>query len=300
MTPTDLSPLGRAAPWPDRPAPDALFPIARAESRVALALGNSLPFSGVDVWTCFELSWLDRRGKPEVAIAELCVPAHSPNLIESKSLKLYLGSLQMTRFARNGLLSTVARDLSTAAGAPVDVRLHTLDAFAARALVEPHGESLDGLAVDCDVYAAPDASILTVDPRAIADETLTTSLFRSVCPVTAQPDFASVAIRYRGPRIDRASLLRYLVAYRDHAGFHEACVERMFVDIARALGGGSIAAGLEREAPPPSRPGAQSVGQGAPCALTVDARFTRRGGIDINPYRSTGTEPPVTRRAVRQ
>ncbi|MDE2002240.1 MAG: NADPH-dependent 7-cyano-7-deazaguanine reductase QueF [Betaproteobacteria bacterium] len=267
------APLGQATGYPDHYAPAQLYPVARAPQRAALGIRDRLPFAGVDQWTAYELTWLDPRGRPEVALASFEVPVDSPSIIESKSVKLYLGSLAQTCYpGRDEVATTLARDLSAAAGAPVAVRLEGPQAFAAQVLRELDGESLDELPVACDAYDVDPA--LLAAGGAIVDETLTTRLFRSVCPVTGQPDIASVQIAYRGPRIDRQSLLRYLVSYRCHAGFHEHCVERIFVDVA------------------------------ARCrceALTVLARFTRRGGIDINPFRSNaGTPNPSNVRTARQ
>jgi 7-cyano-7-deazaguanine reductase len=267
------APLGHATDYPDRYAPSQLYPVARAPQRVALGICERLPFAGIDQWTAFELTWLDDRGKPQVALATFGVPIDSPSIIESKSMKLYLGSFAQTRYARVAdLATTIERDLSAAAGAPVAVTLQGPEDFAAQTIRELEGELLDGLPVACDAY--------DVDPRLLAaggptvTETLTTNLFRSVCPVTGQPDIASLQIAYRGPRIDREALLRYLVSYRCHAGFHEHCVERIFVDVAARCG----------------------------CeTLTVLARFTRRGGLDINPFRSNaGVPPPPNIRTARQ
>jgi 7-cyano-7-deazaguanine reductase len=267
------APLGHATGYPDHYAPAQLYPVARAPQRAALGIRDRLPFAGVDQWTAYELTWLDPHGKPEVALASFEVPIDSPSIIESKSVKLYLGSLAQTRYpGRDEVATTLARDLSAAAGAPVAVRLEGPEAFAAQALRELDGESLDELPVACDAYDV-DPALLAAGGTIVA-ETLATRLFRSVCPVTGQPDIASVQIAYRGPRIDRQALLRYLVSYRCHAGFHEHCVERIFVDVA------------------------------ARCrceALTVLARFTRRGGLDINPFRSNAGVPnPSNVRTARQ
>jgi 7-cyano-7-deazaguanine reductase len=267
------APLGHATGYPDRYAPSQLYPVARAPQRAALGIRDRLPFAGVDQWTAYELTWLDARGKPQVAMASLGVPIESPSIIESKSMKLYLGSFAQTRYARAAdLATTIERDLSAAAGAPVAVALQGPDAFAAQTIRELEGESLDALPVACDAYDV-DPALLAANGEVVA-ETLATNLFRSVCPVTGQPDIASLQIAYRGPRIDREALLRYLVSYRCHAGFHEHCVERIFVDVAARCG----------------------------CeALSVLARFTRRGGLDINPFRSNaGVPPPPNVRTARQ
>jgi 7-cyano-7-deazaguanine reductase len=267
------APLGHATDYPDRYAPSQLYAVARAPQRAALGIRGPLPFAGVDQWTAYELTWLDDRGKPQVAMASFGVPIESPSIIESKSMKLYLGSFAQTRCARaEDLAATIERDLSAAAGAPVAVALQGPEAFAAQTIRELEGEILDGLPVACDAYEV-DPALLAASGDVVA-ETLATNLFRSVCPVTGQPDIASLQIAYRGPRIDREALLRYLVSYRCHAGFHEHCVERIFVDVAARCG----------------------------CeTLTVLARFTRRGGLDINPFRSNaGVPPPPNVRTARQ
>ncbi len=266
-------PLGRNVAYPDRYDPALLFPIDRQGARDALGLdGHALPFSGHDRWHAYELSWLDGRGKPVVDTATFLVPADSPRLVESKSLKLYLNSLNRARFgSRDAVRTTIAADLSAVAGAPVAVAfgLPPVDTGA-----DDNAVDLDGLDLDCDAYARPDAALLGADAADAAEETLHSALLKSNCPVTAQPDWASVRIAYRGPRIDRAGLLRYLVSFREHAEFHEQCVERIFVDV---------------------------MARCAPHALSVEARFTRRGGLDINPWRATpGMPPPVAGRDPRQ
>ena len=257
------APLGRATDYPDAYDPSLLFSVARAPQRqaIGISIGISalLPFTGADHWTAFELTWLDPKGKPAIAIAGFDVPATSPAIVESKSVKLYLGAFAQTRFEHAAAVAdTIRRDLAQATGAPVSVRLTLPAQFRDQRMAEMEGENLDTLMVAIDRYE-PDPDALTVKSGEVV-ETLRTDLFRSVCPITGQPDYASVAIRYEGPRIDREGLLRYLVSYRRHAGFHEHCVERIFVDIQRACR----------------------------ChALMVAARFTRRGGVDINPWRGS-------------
>lgn len=267
------APLGHPAGHPDQYSPALLFAVPRAPQRAALGIAAHLPFTGVDVWTAYELTWLDQQGKPQVALATLEVPADSPSLVESKSMKLYLGSFAQTRFAgMTEVAGAIERDVSHAAGARVGVVLRGPSAFDSQSIHELAGDSLDDMAVSCDAYdVAPE--FLAARGAAI-DETLTSRLFRSVCPVTAQPDIASLQIAYRGPRIDREGLLRYLVSYRCHAGFHEHCVERIFVDLVARCG----------------------------CeGLTVLARFTRRGGLDINPFRTNaGVAAPGNVRTARQ
>lgn len=272
-SPLDRSPLGRATGYPDRYAPDALFTVPRAPQREALGIGVALPFGGCDQWTAYELTWLGPGGQPRIALATMEVPVDSPSIVESKSMKLYLGSFAQTRWPGvDEVAATIRSDLSRAAGAPVAVTLTGPARFAELAMSELAGESLDRIDVDCDCYDV-DPSSLDAREAEVA-ETLVTQLFRSVCPVTGQPDIASMQLAYRGPRIDRAGLLRYLVSYRDHPGFHEHCVERIFVDVAQRC---------------------------RPTALSVYARFTRRGGIEINPFRSSSKAPaPPNVRTPRQ
>jgi 7-cyano-7-deazaguanine reductase len=263
------APLGHATGYPDTYDAGLLFPVARAPQRRELGVGEVLPFAGADLWTAFELTWLDARGKPAIAIASFEVPVASPSIVESKSVKLYMGSFAQTRFDdAAAVTATIARDLSAAAGAPVHVELVAPAAFRELRIVELAGESLDVVPVAIDRYDV-DPSSLGASGADVA-EALRTDLFRSLCPVTGQPDYASIAVTYRGPRIDREGLLRYLVSYRCHSGFHEHCVERIFVDVMAACR----------------------------CqVLSVYARFTRRGGLDINPFRCSGDArvPPNVR-----
>ena len=273
MTDLDASPLGHATHYAERYDAGLLFPVDRAPQRAALGIGASLPFRGFDLWNAYELSWLDAAGKPQVAIATFAVPAESPCLVESKSVKLYLTSFNQSRFAAEGdVARTIAEDLSRATGAAVDVALTPPKGFADLPHRELAGVCLDSLPAAFDRFEpAPEA--LSARGGAVA-ETLCTRLFRSVCPVTGQPDFASVQLAYRGARIDHAGLLRYLVSFRRHPGFHEHCVERIFADVWQRC---------------------------RPEALSVYARFTRRGGIDINPWRTSGDErAPAQARTARQ
>ncbi|HEX6795175.1 MAG TPA: NADPH-dependent 7-cyano-7-deazaguanine reductase QueF [Casimicrobiaceae bacterium] len=267
------APLGRPSRHPDRYSADLLFAVPRAPQREALGIRGALPFTGADVWTAYELTWLDEGGKPQVALATLQVPVESPSIIESKSMKLYLGSFAQTPFAgMTDVSATIERDLSQMCGAGVGVTLRGPASFDVQSIRELEGESLDDLRATCDAYDV-DPALLAAN-GAIVDETLTSRLFRSVCPVTGQPDIASVQVAYRGPRMNREALLRYLVSYRCHAGFHEHCVERVFTDIA-------MRCRTER--------------------LSVLARFTRRGGLDINPFRTNaGIANPDNVRTARQ
>lgn len=272
---TDLSPLGKPTEYCAHYAPELLFPISRQLKRDELGIGpQKLPFVGEDLWNAYELSWLNPRGKPVVALATFRVPADSPALIESKSLKLYLNSLNQSAFADAGTVqATLARDLAHAAGAPVVVDLQVLGGQQQVVVGEPAGGCLDDLDVDCTDYL-PVPELLVAGRGKEVEETLYSHLLKSNCLVTGQPDWAMLVVRYRGRPIDRAGLLRYIVSFRGHNEFHEQCVERIFCDIQRAC---------------------------APQALAVYARYTRRGGLDINPFRSSGEfPPPANIREVRQ
>ena len=266
----DHSPLGRDVAYPRHYDATLLYPIPRRLGREAIGVAAPLPFIGHDRWNAYELSWLEPGGKPRVATATLQVTADSPHLVESKSLKLYLNSFNASRFAdADAVRARIEADLSQAAGAPVTM------AFGLPPFQQAdEATCIDDLDIDIASCDSPDATLLTADPGDVVDETLASALLKSNCPVTGQPDWADLAIRYRGPRIDRAGLLRYVVGFRDHAEFHEQCVERIFVDV---------------------------LARCAPEWLSVEARYTRRGGLDINPWRaSDGTDPPVALRTLRQ
>ncbi len=262
------TPLGREASYDMAYDPGLLVPIPRVEGRQAISAPEPLPFTGCDIWNAWELSWLDGRGKPVVAWGEFRVPADSPFIIESKSLKLYLNSLNQQAFDEIATVAAVIRrDLGRAADAPVEVRLHAPEDWP-HAVAEPEGRCLDDLPVTIQHYLpAPD--LLTAQAGRLVDETVYSRLLRSRCPITGQPDWGGVQIHYRGPAIDLAGLLAYIVSFRQHQDFHEQCVERMFLDI------------LERCSPQ---------------QLTVEARYLRRGGLDINPYRSNTDRPAENRR----
>jgi 7-cyano-7-deazaguanine reductase len=278
INPTDpslASPLGKATEYQSHYAPELLYPIPRQLKRRELGIADdALPFIGEDLWNAYELSWLNPKGKPVVAVGTFRVPADSPNLIESKSFKLYLNSFNQSMFAdADAVSATLARDLSAAAGKPVGVTLEPLAANPQAIVANPQGILLDDLDIACDRYQpAPD--LLGTHAGDVVDETLYSHLLKSNCLVTGQPDWAMVVIRYRGRPIDRAGLLRYIVSFRDHNEFHEQCAERIFTDIQHRC---------------------------APEALAVHARYTRRGGLDINPFRSTGDyAAPDNTREIRQ
>lgn len=269
------SPLGKSSEYIATYTPSLLFPIARAAKWAELGLtAETLPYQGVDFWNCFELSWLLPSGKPVVAIGEFAIPADSPNIIESKSFKLYLNSLNQTVFNDVGeLLALLQQDLSAAAGKPVGVRVRSLAEVTAEGVATLPGQCIDELDVLISNYVQPQPELLRCKPEVLVEESLHSHLLKSNCPVTGQPDWGSVVVQYRGAALDHASLLAYLVSFRQHADFHEQCVERIFLDLQHLL---------------------------QPEYLTVYARYVRRGGLDINPYRSTAAIVPDNRRLVRQ
>jgi 7-cyano-7-deazaguanine reductase len=261
----DENPLGKAVPYPEHYDPGLLLPIARADNRRTLGIDpDHLPFEGADVWNAYELSWLDANGMPRVARGRFIFPCESPNLVESKSLKLYLNSLNQHRFdSANAAAECIHLDLSRAAGADVNVMVQPFGGMQ-EILDAPTGIHLDAQSVDCNRYDV-DAGLLQLAGAgeafdAIVDEVLYTDLFRSRCPMTGQPDWATVTVCYQGPRIDHASLLRYFVSYRLHHDYHENCVERIYRDI---------------------------MARCRPQSLSVEANFLRRGGLDINPVRAS-------------
>ncbi len=272
--------LGRPAAYTDRYDPTLLFPIARAPKRDELGLrAATVPFFGADLWTAFELSWLTPRGKPQVAIAHITVPCETPNIVESKSFKLYLNSFSNSAFgSADEVRERIRADVVAAAwrGAPaassIGVRLLTPELFDREPIHELDGVNLDRLDIDCDRYTpAPELLTAAFDEQPV-QEVLASHLLKSNCLVTGQPDWGSVQIRYTGPQIDQGNLLRYLVSFRNHNEFHEQAVERIFMDIRQRC---------------------------RPVKLSVYARYTRRGGLDINPFRTShpGALPPNIRTA---
>jgi 7-cyano-7-deazaguanine reductase len=277
MSHLEHAPLGKNSENPNQYSPDLLFPISREENRAKLGIqSQSLPFFGVDIWNAYELSWLNAKGKPQLAIATFMVPANSPNIIESKSWKLYLNSLNNHRFQSNDeLIDTLKKDLSKASGATVSIQLHSPESQSANGMRELSGKLLDRLDLEINPEQKPTSDLLSSDPSlGLVEESLVTHLLRSNCPVTGQPDWASVQINYVGPTINEEGLLRYLIAFREHQEFHEHCVEKIFIDIKNKC---------------------------RPSKLSVYARYTRRGGIDINPFRADyNAEWPDNKRHSRQ
>ena len=276
------SQLGKVSAYVDHYDPSLLYPIPRAAKRAEIGLQpGRLPFFGADLWTAFEVSWLTPRGKPQVAIAHVTVPCESPNIIESKSFKLYLNSFNNTRFdGPDAVRERLRADVSEAVwrgAAPmssVGVRLVLPEAFDREPIHELDGLSLDRLDIECTHYRpAPDLLVAAFDEQPVT-EVLTSNLLKSNCLVTGQPDWGSVRIAYSGPQIDQGSLLRYIVSFRNHNEFHEQCVERIFADIRARC---------------------------RPTQLSVYARYTRRGGLDINPLRTSHPQAlPANVRTARQ
>lgn len=270
--------LGQATQYPDQYDPSLLFPIPRAENRAKLGFKDSqaLPFVGVDIWNAFELSWLNKKGKPQIALAEFQIPADSPNMIESKSFKLYLNSLNNTHFAdEHQLRELLIKDLSAVAGSKITIRIQATEAAAKKGMQEMSGVLLDRLDIEVDPNLPADPNLLGVNESfGPIEQCLVSHLLKSNCPVTGQPDWASVQIRYQGRPILEEGLLRYLIGFRQLGEFHEHCVETIFTDIKR---------------------------QCKPEKLSVYARYTRRGGLDINPFRTDYNSPwPDNIRHARQ
>ncbi len=269
MNTPDESRLGKATAYIDQYDASLLFPIPRAPKReeIGISGGMVLPFLGADMWTAFELSWLTPRGKPQVAIARVVVPCETPNIIESKSFKLYLNSFNNTRFASiDDVAARLRADISeavwrgAAASASIGISLLGPDLFDREPVHELDGLSLDRLDIDCDRYTpAPDLLKAALDEQPVT-EVLTSNLLKSNCLVTGQPDWGDVQISYSGPQIEQGGLLQYLVSFRNHNEFHEQCVERIFMDIWTRC---------------------------RSTRLAVYARYTRRGGLDINPFRTS-------------
>ncbi|MFZ9551592.1 MAG: NADPH-dependent 7-cyano-7-deazaguanine reductase QueF [Hylemonella sp.] len=273
--------LGRSVAYADQYDASLLYPMARLPKRQEIGVPATLPFMGADLWTAYELSWLNARGKPLVALAQITVPCETPNIVESKSLKLYLNSFSNTRFVDSAeVLASLRADLSEAAwrgsdqSGSVGIKLLNAEQFAQQSVQELDGLSLDRLDIECDhFHPAPELLSAALEEQPVS-EVLTSQLLKSNCPVTGQPDWASLQISYSGPQIDQAGLLQYIVSFRNHNDFHEQCVERIYLDIWTRC---------------------------KPTKLSVYARYTRRGGLDINPFRTSHPQPlPANRRTARQ
>ncbi|MCL1124358.1 NADPH-dependent 7-cyano-7-deazaguanine reductase QueF [Shewanella surugensis] len=268
--------LGKASEYESIYNPKLLQGVPRTLNRDAIALtADNLPFKGSDIWTGYELSWLNPKGKPMVAIAEFSLPFNTDNLVESKSFKLYLNSFNQTHFDNiKEVRETLIRDLSACAQGEVSVNIIEPRQFSNQRIIDLPGTCIDNLDIEVDNYDFnPEYLQNSTDDKIIVAETLNSNLLKSNCLITHQPDWGSVMIRYQGPKINKEKLLRYLISFRQHNEFHEQCVERIFVDLKRFC----------------------------QCAkLTVYARYTRRGGLDINPYRSDFETPSDNHRVARQ
>jgi len=253
--------LGQKTEYIDQYQPNLLQPVPRQLNRDDLNLSDELPFTGHDLWNLYELSWLNSKGKPVVAVAEMTLCATSVNLIESKSFKLYLNSFNQTRFENSQTVKeTLEKDLAACAQGVVTIVLFDKLDQAPSQIEQLKGECIDELDIDVDNYDF-EPSLLTsaADHNQLVSETLFSHLLKSNCLVTNQPDWGSVYINYTGAKINQEALLRYIISFRQHNEFHEQCVERIFTDIMHFC---------------------------QPETLTVYARYTRRGGLDINPLRT--------------
>ena len=281
MNRAEDSQLGKASRYIDQYDASLLFPIARAGKRAELGIVREAPFLGADMWTAYELSWLNLRGKPQVALAHLTVPCESVNIIESKSLKLYLNSFNNSRFASlDAVKERLRADLSEAVwrgagrSTTIGVRIVPPELFDREPIYELDGLSLDRLDVECTSFTPAPELLKVLSDEAPVTEVLVSNLLKSNCLVTGQPDWGSVQISYSGAPIDQEGLLQYLVSFRNHNEYHEQCVERIFMDIWRRC---------------------------RPLKLAVYARYTRRGGLDINPFRTSSAQAlPQNTRTARQ
>ncbi|AAM86697.1 NADPH-dependent 7-cyano-7-deazaguanine reductase QueF [Yersinia pestis] len=267
--------LGKPTAYCDYYDATLLQAVPRSMNREPLGLyPDNLPFHGADIWTLYELSWLNSNGLPQVAVGEISLNADSINLIESKSFKLYLNSFNQTIFAdKESVRMTLQRDLAACAQGNVSVALYDLDEITGQPISNFNGECLDKQDIRIDSYEFNADYLQGAAGKDHVEESLVSHLLKSNCLITHQPDWGSVQIHYRGPQIDHEALLRYLVSFRHHNEFHEQCVERIFNDIMRFC---------------------------QPETLTVYARYTRRGGLDINPWRSNTDFVPLTGRLARQ
>ena len=281
MNRAEDSQLGKSSAYVDQYDASLLFPIARAGKRAELGLAGAPPFLGADIWTAYELSWLNLRGKPQVALAHFTVPCESHNIVESKSLKLYLNSFNNSRFASlDAVKERLRADLSEAvwrgAGrmATIGIKIVPPELFDREPIYELDGLSLDRLDVECTRFTPAPELLKVLPDEAPVTEALVSNLLKSNCLVTGQPDWGSVQISYTGAAIDQEGLLQYLVSFRNHSEFHEQCVERIFMDIWTRC---------------------------RPLKLAVYARYTRRGGLDINPFRTSSAQAlPQNTRMARQ
>ena len=282
MSTAKQSQLGKLSVYPDEYDATLLFPLPRSDKRAEIGVGAIPPFFGADIWTAFELGWLNLRGKPQVALAHFTVPCETPNIVESKSFKLYLGSFNNTRFVDAAAVQARIRaDVNQALwrGAPVmqagmGVKVLSPELFDREPVHELDGLSLDRLDVECTRYTPAPELLSAIEGEPPVTEVLTSNLLKSNCLVTGQPDWGALQIAYSGPQIEQEGLLQYIVSFRNHNEFHEQCVERIFMDLWTRC---------------------------RPTKLAVYARYTRRGGLDINPFRTSYPQAlPANVRMARQ
>ncbi len=266
------SPLGQPTVYSDSYDPSLLFPISRQQARDKIKLPTPLPFQGVDIWTGYELSWLNAHGKPVVACAEFRIPYDTPCIVESKSFKLYLNSFNQTSFhSLEQVQDILAKDLSEAVQGEVEVILYTEQSRQITFLHDLPGICLDTLDIETSTYRVQPDFLTT--SSCMTEETLHSHLLKSNCLATGQPDWGSLFIRYRGRKINHEGLLKYIISFRTHSGFAEHCVEQIYYDLMQRC---------------------------QPSCLTVYSRYTRRGGLDINPFRSNFESAPQNLRLIRQ
>lgn len=266
--------LGKKVSYIDQYDPTLLFPIPRLPKRVEIGIHGALPFFGYDVWNAFELSWLNEKGKPIVALARFDIPCDSKNIVESKSFKLYLNSFNNSKFESvDHVRSVLQCDIEKAAQSKVSVEIYSVDDIGIIPIKNFDGQCIDDQDIVVDTYTV-EPTFLNTNKNEIVHEKIYSNLLKSNCLVTGQPDWGSVMIEYSGPKIDHDGILKYIISFRNHNEFHEQCVERIFMDVLTHC---------------------------KPQKLIVHAHYTRRGGLDINPIRSTEKMNPVENsRMVRQ
>lgn len=273
MFTVESSPLGKKSEYITNYDASLLFPIPREIKRNEIGITNAIPFVGFDVWNAYELSWLNPKGKPQVAIARFYIDCLSQNFIESKSFKLYLNSFNNTKIpSLEHLYTILTNDIQSAVKGNVILQLDTLESFANHCITMPEGRLIDAMDIEFDKYEVS-PSLLRLKSDTVVNEILCSNLLKSNCLVTGQPDWATIEISYTGCEIDTENLLRYIVSFRDHNEFHEQCIERIYNDIQKFC---------------------------APSELTVKAYYTRRGGLDINPVRSSKPIENTIIRTIRQ
>ncbi len=260
------SPLGKSASYINQYKPDLLFPIPRKVKRQEIHVPDILPFKGFDTWNAYEVSWLNQKGKPVVVLVRFDFSCESKNIIESKSFKLYLNSFNNTKFdSVDEVKQILTADLTKAVVGDVFIHIYLPDDLLGQQIEKFDGIYLDEYDITCEKYTT-EPEFLVCNRNEVVEETVRSDLLKSNCLVTGQPDWGSVQITYKGPKIDKEGLLKYIVSFRDHNEFHEQCVERIFMDISQRC---------------------------HPQSLTVEARYTRRGGLDINPIRSSEPISPT-------